>query len=242
MASGEIDLIPGRVLGEIQRVTHAKINDLGLPVLRIKQSGITGRELGDNSISEEKLDSTITEALGVPDNSITTAKFVDGAVTKEKCAPGAVTDAMPLGSIIQFWGPATKTDSGGTGALMPFNRLPVWNEGAAIFEITGVTLRYPTSKVVLRLSTIVSISAANALAVAAVFRDQVNPCLYTRLCQGGNQANVAFPVKFEFIDTPGGVGPFIYTVRMGPSTATMPFLHSTARNDYGTLTIYEIKN
>ena len=242
MASGEIDLTPGLTLSEVEPVTNAKLNLLARPTLRVKEFAITARELADGSISADKLDEDIAGQLGVPDNSVTTVKIVDGAVTKNKFATEAVIDSMPAGSIIQQWGPATWGVTTGTGATMPTGSLPTWAQGAVFYSLSNVLLHYPTSKLSLRLSTVCAPNTVAAYAVWALFRNQANPCLYTRLGQQGSQADVAVPIDFEFIDQPGTVGPFIYSVRAGPSTGVMGMVHSQAlRGDYGTFTIYEIK-
>ena len=84
MASGEIDITPGRVLDAEELITAQKLNDLGAPTLRIKELTITARELADGSINSDKLDVDLEAQLGVPDNSVTTNKIVDGAVTANK--------------------------------------------------------------------------------------------------------------------------------------------------------------
>jgi hypothetical protein len=84
MASGEIEIIPGRVLSSDELITAQKLNDLGAPTLRIKELTITARELADGSINSDKLDVDLEAQLGVPDNSVTTNKIVDSAVTANK--------------------------------------------------------------------------------------------------------------------------------------------------------------
>jgi hypothetical protein len=92
MASGEIDITPGRVFGPEELITHQKLNDLGAPTLRLKELSITSRELADGAISADKLDVELEAQLGVPDGSVTTAKIVDDAVTTPKIAPGVTLD------------------------------------------------------------------------------------------------------------------------------------------------------
>lgn len=84
MASGEIEITPGRVLSPDELITAQKLNDLGAPTLRIKELTITARELADGSINSDKLDVDLEAQLGVPDNSVTTNKIVDSAVTANK--------------------------------------------------------------------------------------------------------------------------------------------------------------
>jgi hypothetical protein len=93
MASGEIDITPGRIFSPGELVTNQKLNDLSLPTLRVKALSITARELADSSISADKLDVELEAQLGVPDNSVTTAKIVDGAVTGVKIATGATLNS-----------------------------------------------------------------------------------------------------------------------------------------------------
>jgi microcystin-dependent protein len=101
MASGEIDVIPGRVLSEDELIDNAKLNDLGTPTLRIKELAITARELADGSINADKLSVDLEAQLGVPDNSVTTNKLVDGAVTPAKLSEAG---RMPTGAILDFAG------------------------------------------------------------------------------------------------------------------------------------------
>lgn len=87
--SGEIELRPGFQFSstENEAVTLAKLNRLVNEIVaRIMAGSVTSRELADGSITSDKLDSDITAQLGVNDNSITTAKLVDDAVTNAKLA------------------------------------------------------------------------------------------------------------------------------------------------------------
>ena len=86
MASGEIDVTPGRILDGTELVTHQKLNDLAVPTLRIKELTITAREIADGTINSDKLDVDLEAQLGVPDNSVTTNKLVDDSVTTNKIA------------------------------------------------------------------------------------------------------------------------------------------------------------
>jgi microcystin-dependent protein len=106
MASGEIDLIPGRQLGETERVDNAKLNDMARPVLRIKEYAVTARELAPGAIDADKLSAEISAQLGVADGSVTTAKIVDNAVTTAKLAGEA---RIPAGAVMDFAG-ATPPD------------------------------------------------------------------------------------------------------------------------------------
>lgn len=101
MASGEIDVTPGRVLAPTEVIDTGKLNDLGRPILRVKEAAITSRELAPGSIDADKLSVTLEAQLGVADGSITTNKIVDGAVTVSKLAWGI---AIPVGCIVDFGG------------------------------------------------------------------------------------------------------------------------------------------
>ena len=101
MASGEIEVTPGRVLAAEELVDNQKLNDLGTPTLRIKEQAITTRELADGTITSDKLDTNLEAQLGVQDGSVTTAKIVNGAVTAAKMAEDA---KIPVGAILDFAG------------------------------------------------------------------------------------------------------------------------------------------
>jgi len=131
MGSGEIDLIPGRQLGETERVTNAKLNDLGRPVLRIKEFAVTAREMADGTITSDKLDSNISGQLGVPDGSVTTNKMVDGAVTTSKLAVDA---RVPVGVMIDFAGTTAPT-----GWLMCYGQAIPRGTFADLFTAIGIT-------------------------------------------------------------------------------------------------------
>jgi hypothetical protein len=91
MASGEIEITPGRVLNPTELITPQKLNDLGVPIARVKQAAITARELADGSISSDKLDVNLEAQIGVADGSVTTSKIVDKAVTAQKVADDLMT-------------------------------------------------------------------------------------------------------------------------------------------------------
>lgn len=97
--TGELEITPGRVLGDTELVDNAKLNDLGRPVLRIKVGAISMRELADGQITADKLSADISAQLGVGDNSVTTAKIVDGAVTGAKVAPASLTADRMAGDV-----------------------------------------------------------------------------------------------------------------------------------------------
>lgn len=106
MASGEIEVTPGRVLSATERVDNQKLNDLGTPTLRVKALTITARELADGAINADKLSVDVEAQLGVQDNSVTTNKIVDGAVTQNKLAENA---RIPTATVVDFAG-ATAPD------------------------------------------------------------------------------------------------------------------------------------
>lgn len=145
MASGEIDVIPGRVLGNKEDVDHSKLNDLALPTLRIKEGAITTRELADGQITADKLDPNLTAQLGVADGAVSTAKIVNGAVTTVKLADDAVTAAKLAADAVH--GQAEKT------VLVAEDEVLIWDSVAmalkrvkkssleAAFQPTGSVLQ-----------------------------------------------------------------------------------------------------
>ena len=130
MASGEIDITPGRVLGPEELITHQKLNDLALPTLRIKELAITARELADGSINSDKLDVDLEAQLGVPDNSVTTSKIVDGAATTNKIAEDQV---------LKF--PSIRPENGTTPLYRPMGLLAAAGDIQATTGGTTLTAR-----------------------------------------------------------------------------------------------------
>jgi len=87
--SGEIELTLDQLLDEIngESLTLARINQLlqGITV-RVSADAVTAREIADGSIGADKLESDISAQIGIPNNSISTAKLVDRSVTGAKIA------------------------------------------------------------------------------------------------------------------------------------------------------------
>ena len=96
MASGEIDITPGRVLSAEELVDNSKLNDLGLPIARVKAAAVTAREIADGSITSDKLDVDLEAQIGLADGSVTTAKIVDEAVTAAKIADDLITAQVAI--------------------------------------------------------------------------------------------------------------------------------------------------
>jgi hypothetical protein len=96
MASGEIDITPGRVLSAEELVDNAKLNDLGVPIARVKAAAVTAREIADGSITSDKLDVDLEAQIGLADGSVTTAKIVDDAVTAAKIADDLITAQVAI--------------------------------------------------------------------------------------------------------------------------------------------------
>jgi hypothetical protein len=143
MASGEIEITPGRVLSSDELITAQKLNDLGAPTLRIKELTITARELADGSINSDKLDVDLEAQLGIPDNSITTAKLVDSAVTTSKIVAEVsmrtVAGATYRPAGVLFSKP-DKVDSAGTAEQTAWT----YNMPAGLMGHDGDTLRLTT--------------------------------------------------------------------------------------------------
>ena len=109
MASGEIEVIPGRVFAEEELIEPASLNQLGTPTLRVKEQSITSREIADGTITSDKLDVDLEAQITVADNSITTNKILSGAVTSSKLADDA---KLPIGMVVDFGGSAASVPSG----------------------------------------------------------------------------------------------------------------------------------
>jgi len=87
--SGEIEVTLAQLLDEVngEELTLARINQLlrGITV-RVSADAVTGREIADGTIGADKLESDISAQIGIPNDSISTAKIVDRAVTGDKIA------------------------------------------------------------------------------------------------------------------------------------------------------------
>jgi microcystin-dependent protein len=129
MASGEIEVIPGRVLSAEELVDNQKLNDLGTPILRVKPLAITSRELADGTINSDKLSVDLEAQLGVSDNSVTTNKIVDNAVTPNKMSEEA---RIPIGVIMDFAGTIAPS-----GWLLCGGQLISRATYAALFSVIG---------------------------------------------------------------------------------------------------------
>ena len=94
--SGEINVEANGLFGADETVvlTRNRLNQLvsGL-VLRLAENAITQREIADGSIPATKLDPDIALQIGVPDDSISTAKLIDAVVTWAKLADNAKPQA-----------------------------------------------------------------------------------------------------------------------------------------------------
>jgi hypothetical protein len=118
------------VLSSEELITAQKLNDLGAPTLRIKELTITARELADGSINSDKLDVDLEAQLGVPDNSVTTAKIVDDAVTTNKIASDQVLK----------W-PSIRPENGTTPLYRPMGLLAAAGDIQATVGSTTLTAR-----------------------------------------------------------------------------------------------------
>lgn len=131
MASGGIDVTPGRQLGEQELVTNEKLNDLAVPTLRTQAGSITARELANGSINSDKLDVTLEAQLGVPDGSVTTDKIVDNQVTAAKIEESA---RIPPGVIMDYCGTVAPA-----GWFLCYGQAVDRTVYAPLFSIIGTT-------------------------------------------------------------------------------------------------------
>ncbi len=141
MASGEINLTPGRVLDDNELLTTAKVNQIvGELLLRIKAGAITSRELADGSISADKLAVDLSAQLSLADGSVTTNKLASAAVTSAKLADDAVTAAKAAADMINGQTAVTVAKAG--------SMLLVWDVDAAELRSITVGNLHPSGSVV----------------------------------------------------------------------------------------------
>lgn len=192
MASGEIEVTPGRVLSDEELVDNAKLNDLGTPTLRIKEQAVTARELADGAITSDKLDMTLEAQLGVADGSVTTNKIVNGAVTYVKLAEDA---KMPVGAVIDFAG-ATPPD----GWLFCNGQAVSRTTYAALFGVIGVAFGAGDGSVTFSLP------------------DCRNRVIAGK-ASGSNRLGTAMPSTCDVLGGAGGLDTHTLTVAQMPSHA-----------------------
>lgn len=105
--SGEISVRPGVTISDTTPLTPALARAMMQQlVLQVLEGSITARELAAGSISADKVDADFSAQLGVPDNSITSAKIKAGAVLEaaladaivgaSKVKPGLIHDQTEL--------------------------------------------------------------------------------------------------------------------------------------------------
>lgn len=141
MASGGIEIISGRTLGEEEVLDNGKLNELGKPLARVMEGAITTRELAAGSITSDKLADKLNEQLGVPDGSVTEAKIVDGAVTTAKIAAGAVTNVKLDPSVIH--GLTLLTDP-----LLDDDEIMVWDASDQLLKRVRRSILSPTGSII----------------------------------------------------------------------------------------------
>jgi hypothetical protein len=207
MASGEIEVTPGRVLTEDELINYAKLNDLGQPTLRIKEQTVTSRELADGSISADKLDQNLEAQLALADGAVSTAKIADGAVTAPKLATGTLRNSVS----------ATYTARTlFTSSVIPGDDTkPQSSEGKELLTVT-IQPHFVTSKVRLTVNGVYWAST-NCYVCFAYFRDGAGSnCLSARLFYHG-QASPSGGHDFHFLfeDSPAAITPLVYRVRAG---------------------------
>lgn len=177
MASGGIEVTPGRVFGDTELVTPAKLNDLGLPTLQVQEGAITARELADGSISSDKLDVDLSAQLSLADGSVTTAKLdanavtsaklADDAVIQGKVAPGLFTattavTAMKAGGYLLLHDP----DASDVRAITVGNAFPSGSVVQTVYYEEGSCANVPTQ--IPYDDTIPQVTEGNEIATAAI--------------------------------------------------------------------------
>jgi len=247
MASGEIEITPGRVLGALELITPDKLNDLGVPIARVKQAAITARELADGSISSDKLDVNLEAQIGVADGSVTTTKIVDKNVTAAKIADDLITaqtallnldagdlllvwdasaaqfkkidiaNILPSGAIIQSQRTVFQTYVTTTTTLPIDDTIPQITEGTQLLTCS-ITPRYNTSRVRIRFTAQASATADFHNAGFALFRDAIAGALAGRNVYFDNQETNS--IAFEFEDSPATTSAITYQIRFGRASGS----------------------
>lgn len=207
MASGQIEITPGRVLGDLELVDNAKLNDLGRPVLRVAAGAITTRELADGQITADKLSADISAQLGVADGSVTTAKIVDSAVTEVKLDPGVRGKLVAAGAVLQVVQNARTDVVGITAYIPPDDTIPQVSEG---YEILSQAITPSSASNKILVTSKISFGSNSAINVAvALFRGTT--CIAADIVPSVNSGDSII----EFLDSPATASSVTYSVRIG---------------------------
>lgn len=237
MASGEIDVIPGRVLSDTELVDNQKLNDLGMPTLRIKELTITSRELADGTINADKLSVDLEAQLGVSDNSVTTNKIVDYAVTAAKVAAGMVVQFAYKQMVI-----AQTNTACPVGAGVPAATLGSFHDSIVFTPRFSSSLIYAT----VRIHCGQSSGTGNGGAALLTRSDDANAVAADGFTT--ETANRVAHMRLEYCALAGTTSPITFSLRYGPSSAAFYMylgLTSTGNSAGGLfgplMTIWEIK-
>lgn len=250
MASGEIDVSPGRSFGAGEVLDWDKINEALQLVLRIKEGAISARELADGGIPASKVDVNFAAQLGVASGAVGTAQLVDGSVTTTKLAAGGVT-ADRLASSLDLSGKSVTLASTaivsalGVGSVLQVVQKGVLTgtlinqttaQGAAFLHSGGVALKDAASPAT-DLSTVITPASAsnkvllealvfggNATAISlltlGVFRNAISTTEASAVAQVSAEKGDVMGVYLSFLDAPASTSAVAYTWRAGRGSNT----------------------
>lgn len=239
--TGEIELIPGRVLGDTELVDNAKLNDLGRPVLRIKAGAVGTREMADGIITADKLSEDLTAQLGVADGSVSTAKIVDGAVTEAKLDPGVAGKLVAAGAVLQMVEQTTgytavNTNQYSTGSAPT-------SAGGNLLISKAIRPQSVSNKVRVEFQCTMTANVSEVTAIFALFcgTTLINADIFSNSSLG-----YCKPVCLSILDSPASVSELTYSVRFSGTGGYTVYIGGYGSAHLGgsskaTLTLTEIK-
>lgn len=148
------------------------------------------------------------KTTSIPNNSVTNAKIVDGAVTSDKLASGSVVQLVATDS--------RATTSGGTLMVLD-NTIPQNNEGNEFLTRT-ITPKSATNRLFIEVRFFCSYSGSVADIAGALFKDSdVNAIAADSIVQGGTTYKNLFVLTADVLA--GSTAPATYKFRAGANGA-----------------------
>jgi hypothetical protein len=191
-------------------------------------------------------------ATELADLAVTTAKIADTAVSSAKIADTAVSSAKVdatvnvklSGDVVQVVNTQTGAVATGTTIIPSDNTIPQNNEGTE-FMTLAITPKSATNKLIIRVTAVVSNSAANNWLASALFQDSTADALACApLFQATASASVT--ISYSYYMTAGTTSATTFKVRCGGHIAgTTTFNGTGGTRTYGgvsasSITITEI--
>lgn len=262
MASGEIDVSPGRVFGSGEVLDWDKLNEALELILRIKEGAISARELADGGIPASKVDQNFAAQLGVASGAVGTAQLIDGSVTTDKIAAGGVT-ADKLASTLNLSGKSLTLSASaivsalGSGSILQVVQKAVYAstlvnvsvaQGAAWLFSGGVALKDAASPATDLETVITPASASNkvllealvfggnasaiSLPVIGVWRNAISTTEALAVAQITAEKGDVTGCYLSYLDSPASTSALTYRWRAGRGSATTWTVGGPSTNNF----------